>query len=136
MVSGATKTIAVSLCDLADRLGLLNKESQELVRATAARLESLEQHLTRAQKETAWLRMQRHKAIRTLIAIDSGDDWSCPLDMAHLDEQFVYASDRLGLGCVHRDFDGQCPLEADGDGGTEDQVYECWLAWLEGRQIG
>lgn len=101
---------------------------KDLVEANAV----MQEVLSRRQAETAFLLYQRDKAIRALMAIECPTGApSCPFDMEYLDEQRAKWSDKIGFGCVHKEFDGQCPLEQ-----TESEIFDCWNVWLEGREIG
>ncbi|MCK9326205.1 MAG: hypothetical protein M0P69_12005 [Bacteroidales bacterium] len=98
--------------------------------AAANRLETMKQTATRFE----WMQT---KAVRALMAMESPSGGpTCPMEFDYLDEERMYVEDRLDFRCVHRKFDGQCPFEKKDEGATESDIYLCWLAWLDGREIG
>ncbi|MCK9327401.1 MAG: hypothetical protein M0P69_18050 [Bacteroidales bacterium] len=125
----------MSEADIKITLNVVNAPPSMNVGADALS-ESMQIKIKALQKEVAWLRQQRDRAIHAFINLDANPGgWSCPMDLAYLDEHFVNHSDRMGFRCVHRDFDGQCPLEKNGEA-TEAALIGCWQAWLERREIG
>ena len=130
MFKADTQTIVAALHDLATHLSRCNEKAQILVLAAAQRLETAEANVTRLNDE-------RTKAIRALMAAECPlGGPSCPMEMGHLDEQFIDPTDRMGFRCVHKDFDGECPFEKKGGAAALTDVYGCWAAWLGDRERG